>query len=157
MLYRFPLRMLRVDWLAAVSGKWLSRILLRDRVHDGEKIQGQPYRVPCKPVPPGTIVVDEDMYIIQSMPMKFLTTFPKSGITQCCTINSQERMYPSIDFGGRRQHWSANIEFPEEGYYEIWTRADDDRGYSRPQVLPAWNPRGYLNNACHRIAVKVTG
>jgi hypothetical protein len=22
-------------------------------------------------------------------------------------------------------------------------------------VLPGWNPRGYLNNACHRIAVKV--
>ena len=24
-----------------------------------------------------------------------------------------------------------------------------------PWVLPNWNPRGYLNNACHRIAVSV--
>jgi hypothetical protein len=23
-------------------------------------------------------------------------------------------------------------------------------------VLPGWNPRGYLNNACHRIALLVT-
>jgi sulfite oxidase len=23
-------------------------------------------------------------------------------------------------------------------------------------VLPGWNPRGYLNNACHRVAVRVT-
>jgi hypothetical protein len=26
---------------------------------------------------------------------------------------------------------------------------------SQPMVLPAWNPHGYLNNACHRIAVQV--
>jgi len=22
-------------------------------------------------------------------------------------------------------------------------------------ILPGWNPKGYLNNACHRIAIKV--
>jgi len=26
---------------------------------------------------------------------------------------------------------------------------------SQPMVLPGWNPKGYLNNACHRIAVQV--
>jgi hypothetical protein len=53
------------------------------------------------------------------------------------------------------QHWSASVEFPKAGYYEIWARAVDDKGVSQPIVIPGWNPRGYLNNACHRIAVMV--
>ena len=54
------------------------------------------------------------------------------------------------------QHWSATVYFAEPGYYEIWARAEDSNGNSQPVVLPGWNPRGYLNNACHRIAVGVT-
>jgi hypothetical protein len=23
------------------------------------------------------------------------------------------------------QHWSASIDFPEPGYYEVWARADE--------------------------------
>jgi hypothetical protein len=53
------------------------------------------------------------------------------------------------------QHWNAEVEFPEPGYYEIWARATDDQGGAQPMVLPGWNPKGYLNNACHRIAVQV--
>ncbi len=79
-------------------------------------------------------------------------------------------MFTSIDFGATWQqasiepaanrlawqHWSATVDFPESGYYEIWARAEDSNGNSQPVVLPGWNPRGYLNNACHRIAVGVT-
>ncbi|MEC7079990.1 MAG: hypothetical protein VXX10_06755, partial [Pseudomonadota bacterium] len=36
----------------------------------------------------------------------------------------------------------------------IWARAMDDRGRSQPMVVPGWNPRGYLNNASHRVAVQ---
>jgi hypothetical protein len=54
------------------------------------------------------------------------------------------------------QRWSAALDFPREGYYEIWARAVDSDGRSQPMVLPGWNPEGYLNNACHRIAVAVT-
>ena len=53
------------------------------------------------------------------------------------------------------QHWEKSVDFPSQGYYEIWARATDSAGKSQPMVLPGWNPRGYLNNACHRIAVKV--
>ncbi|MDH3795819.1 MAG: molybdopterin containing oxidoreductase, partial [Flavobacteriaceae bacterium] len=53
------------------------------------------------------------------------------------------------------QRFRANIKFPEKGYYEVWARATDSNGESQPMVLPGWNPKGYLNNACHRIAVKV--
>ena len=54
------------------------------------------------------------------------------------------------------QRWRAELEFPQSGYYEIWARATDSAGRSQPMVLPGWNPKGYLNNACHRIAVQVT-
>ncbi|MEX0362132.1 MAG: molybdopterin containing oxidoreductase, partial [Allomuricauda sp.] len=53
------------------------------------------------------------------------------------------------------QHFSATISFPKKGYYEVWAKATDQNGKSQPMVLPGWNPKGYLNNACHRIAIKV--
>ncbi|NCF60187.1 MAG: molybdopterin-dependent oxidoreductase [Gammaproteobacteria bacterium] len=49
----------------------------------------------------------------------------------------------------------TEVEFPESGYYEVWARATDSEGRAQPMVLPGWNPKGYLNNACHRIAVQV--
>ena len=180
-LHGYPLRMLCAGWPASVSGKWLTRILVRDRVHDGAKMTGKSYRVPCKPVAPGTDVADEDMCIIESMPVKSLITFPKSGLQHALSSSLQirghawagdrrvQRVFTSIDFGATWQaaklkkpanrlawqHWTSNVEFPETGYYEVWARAVDDKGVAQPIVLPGWNPRGYLNNACHRIAVMV--
>ena len=182
LLHGYPLRLMCAGWPASVSGKWLTKILLRNRVHDGEKMLGQSYRVPCKPVAPGASVADEDMCIIESMPVKSLITFPKSGISHAAGESLEIRGHAwagdlsvvdvstSIDFGATWQqasiepapnrlawqHWSATVDFPESGYYEIWARAEDSNGNSQPVVLPGWNPRGYLNNACHRIAVGVT-
>ena len=52
------------------------------------------------------------------------------------------------------QRWKTRITLPEFGYYELWARAIDENGKGQPMVLPGWNPKGYLNNACHRLAVK---
>ena len=181
-LHGYPLRMLCAGWPASVSGKWLKRILVRDREHDGAKMGGKSYRVPCEPVAPGSDVADADMCIIESMPVKSLITFPKSGVEHVLAEKLQFRghawagdrrvreVLTSIDFGATWQaaklqkpanrlawqHWSASVEFPQAGYYEVWARAVDELGISQPIVLPGWNPRGYLNNACHRIAVLVT-
>jgi len=177
----YPLRLVFGGFPASCSGKWLSKIVIRNKVHDGPKMTGQSYRVPCKPVAPGTKVKDEDMCIIEGMPTKSLITYPKSGATiqpdQNLNIrgkawtNTQQitSVEYSIDFGvtwqkcqlekpNNRYAWqifSAEIEFPQEGYYEVWAKATDALGNSQPMLLPGWNPRGYLNNACHRIAVKV--
>jgi DMSO/TMAO reductase YedYZ molybdopterin-dependent catalytic subunit len=180
-VHGFPLRLVCGGWPGSVSGKWLSHILVRDRVHDGEKMLGQSYRVPCQPVAPGASVADEDMCIIGSMPVKSLITSPRSGLEHGFDGELDVRGHAwagdlavesvgvSIDFGqtwlraqleapANRlawQRWRAAIRFPERGYYEIWTRATDNAGRSQPMVLPGWNPRGYLNNAAHRIAVRV--
>ena len=52
------------------------------------------------------------------------------------------------------QRWTAQIAFPEKGYYEIWARATDDGGEMQTFAIN-WNPKGYLNNTMHRIAVRV--
>ena len=49
---------------------------------------------------------------------------------------------------------AAKVNFPSHGYYEIWARATDKQGVSQPFAV-AWNPKGYMNNAMHRIAVLV--
>ena len=116
------------------------------------------------------------------MSVKSLITFPKSGIKSSVAKPLQVRghawagdnrikaVHISIDFGGTWQkaklkkavnrlawqHFTAIADFPEPGYYEVWARATDDAGRAQPMLLPGWNPRGYLNNACHRIAVMVT-
>lgn len=181
LVHGFPLRLVAGGWPASVSGKWVDRISIRNKVHDGTKMTGTAYRVPCEPVEPGAKVKDEDMCIIESMPVKSLITFPKSG----AMINKGQRleirghawagelevskMEFSIDFGSTWkdcsveapanrlawQHFSARVDFPKPGYYEVWARATDSRGVAQPMLLPGWNPKGYLNNACHRIAVKV--
>lgn len=175
-----PLRLVAGGWPASVSGKWLSELYIRDTVHDGKKMTGASYRVPCNPVAPGTDVPKEDMCIIESMPVKSIITFPRTGENREAGKPFEVRgkawagdlkvkkMYISIDFGATWQKvkledpinriawqkWSAQIILPMSGYFEIWARAVDENGKSQPMVLPGWNPRGYLNNACHRIAVQ---
>jgi len=175
-----PLRLVCGGWPASTSGKWLNRIVVRDRVHDGEKMEGSSYKVPCKPVAPGSQVPDEDMCIIEAMPVKSLITFPRSGLShpvaETLTLrghawagdSSVSEVCVSIDFGttwvkaelnravnrNAWQQWRAGLTLPQKGYYEIWARAVDAEGRSQPMVMPAWNPKGYLNNACHRIAVQ---
>jgi len=177
----YPLRLVFGGWPASCSGKWLDRIVIRNKVHDGKKMIGQAYRVPCKPVAPGEKVEDSQMCIIESMPVKSLITSPKTGamldLGKTLMIHGHAwagdltvaKMEYSIDFGSTWQscavtqpvnrhawqHFDAEIQFPESGYYEVWARATDSEGRSQPMLLPGWNPKGYLNNACHRIAIKV--
>lgn len=175
-----PLRLMFGGWAASTCGKWLKRIVIRDREHDGEKMTGHSYRMPRYPVAPGTKIPTEDMEIIAAMPVKSLITFPKSGSTLPLDEPLQVRghawtgedhiheMHISVDFGitwqkaqlqpARNryawQHWNTEIKLPKKGYYEIWARAVDNTGRSQPMVLPGWNPEGYLNNSCHRIAIQ---
>lgn len=181
LVHGYPLRLVAGGWPASVSGKWLNRISIRNKIHDGPKMTGTSYRVPCEPVAPGDKVKDEDMCIIESMPVKSLITYPKSGAIiekgQLLHIRGHawagelevSKMEYSIDFGASWnqctveaavnrlawQHFSASVQFPIKGYYEVWARATDSRGVAQPMLLPGWNPKGYLNNACHRIAVKI--
>jgi DMSO/TMAO reductase YedYZ molybdopterin-dependent catalytic subunit len=177
----YPLRLVVPGWPGSCSQKWLQRIWVRDQVHDGAKMTGTSYRVPKYPVAPGEKVPEEDFEIIESMPVKSLITFPDTGVEIAAGSpvtevrghawagdNKVAAVDISIDFGATWlsaeltqpvndfawQHFKTKVEFPARGYYEVWARASDDQGRSQPFAV-AWNPKGYLNNAMHRIAVRV--
>jgi len=180
-LHGFPVRAVTPGWPGSTSIKWLKRIFVRNKVHDGAKMTGHAYRIPKYPVPPGTNVPAEDMQIIESLPVKSLITRPHSKIkiskNQSLNVGGHawagdrkvKAMHVSYDFGATWmpcelkdpvnpyawQDWSATLNFPKKGYYEIWARATDNQGAMQPMVVPGWNPKGYLNNAMHRIAVYV--
>jgi hypothetical protein len=146
-------------------------------------MEGHSYKLPRNPVAPGTDVPATDEYykIIESMPVKSLITYPKTGATIGSATDLTVRGHAwagdhavkkveiSIDFGATWkeckleapvnrlawQHWNTSIKFPANGYYEVWVKATDDKGTAQPMLVPSWNPGGYLNNACERIAVKV--
>jgi DMSO/TMAO reductase YedYZ molybdopterin-dependent catalytic subunit len=149
----YPLRLVAGGWPASVSGKWLTRISVRDRVHDGTKMTGDAYRVPCNPVAPGEKVKDEDMCIIESMPVKSLITYPRSGamIKEGQKLNIRghawagelevQKMEYSIDFGSSWQpcviekaanrlawqHFSASIAFTKYGRVPRMLMEQDSR------------------------------
>ena len=178
----FPLRLVAPGWPGSTCGKWLRRLWVRDREHDGPKMTGHSYRVPKYPVAPGTEVSEEDMEMIQAMPVKSIITRPATGVElrfgdplairghAWCGDGPVQEMHASFDFATTWiraslaeprnpfawQRWEASLEFPTPGYYEVWARATDHRGRQQPMVVPGWNPRGYLNNAMQRISVRVS-
>ena len=175
-----PLRLVIPGWPGSCSQKWLTRVSLRDQVHDGEKMGGDSYRVPRHPVAPGAEVAEEDYVIIESMPVKSLITFPATNSAIAGSTREVRghawagdrkvsALDLSIDFGASWQaaeldepanpyawqNWRAQVSFPLPGYYEVWARATDDQGVMQPFAI-AWNPKGYLNNVLHRIALTVS-
>ena len=174
-----PLRLVVPGWPGACSQKWLRRVEIRDQVHDGPKMTGTSYRVPRYPVAPGDRVPEEDFDIIERMPVKSLVTAPEHGAVVAREIEvrghawSGDRTVSAVDIStdlgrtwmaaeldapvnpGAWQNWRRRIAFPQAGYYEVWSRASDSEGDVQPFAID-WNPKGYLNNSVHRIALRVT-
>ncbi|MBE7636497.1 molybdopterin-dependent oxidoreductase [Sneathiella sp. P13V-1] len=173
-----PLRLVVPGWPGSCSQKWLTRIYLRDIVHDGPKMTGTAYRVPNRPVEPGEKIDKKDFEIIHRMPVKSLVTAPATGATVAGSEvevrghawsgdRTVKQVDVSIDFGttwvtadldapvnsGAWQNWRLKVKLPEKGYYEIWARATDSEGEMQPHAIN-WNPKGYLNNTMHRVAVR---
>ena len=177
-----PLRLVVPGYPGSASGKWLKRLWVRTKVHDGAKMGGSSYRLPPYPVKPGTdIPVTEKWKIIEKMPVKSLITFPKSGLStkkrelevRGFAWTSAQKIIAvdvSCDYGQTWskahlsealnpyawQRWKVKLKFPGKGYYEIWARAKDSNGKMQPMVVGNWNPKGYLNNAMPRIAVQIS-
>lgn len=182
-LHGFPLRLIVPGYPASASQKYLNRIWIRDKEHDGAKMTGDSYRIPAYPVAPGTEVPEEDMVVLKEMPVKSIVTFPETGAEvkageevevrghAWCGKGDVASVQYSLDFGQTWQEaelepaanrfawqrWRARVTPPQHGYYEIWARAVDQDGIGQPPLSPVWNPRGYANNIQHRIALVAVG
>ena len=175
----YPLRIVCPGYPGSASGKWLKRIWVRDKVHDGPKMEAPSYSMPKYPVAPGQNVPLSDYEIIGHMPVKSLITSPRSGTTVGSNVEARgwawtsaesvSRVDVTVDFGRTWQRadlktarnrygwqrWRARLQIRKAGYYEVWARATDSTGEMQPMVVPGWNPKGYLNNAMPRIAIDV--
>ena len=176
-----PLRLVVPGWPGSCSQKWLTGIRLAPEKWSGAKMAPPSYSVPAFPVQPGAEVADEDFVTMGSMPVKSMITSPRSGETLSpgqSTLRLRGHAWAgdsavtkvelSNDFGNSWSEaplaplmnpfswatWEGDVSFPTHGYYEIWARATDDQGRVQPFSV-SWNPKGYLNNAMHRIAVLI--
>jgi DMSO/TMAO reductase YedYZ molybdopterin-dependent catalytic subunit len=176
----YPARLVVPGWIASCSQKWLTRIWVRNQVHDSKKMKGYSYRIPRYPVVPGSKPPESDMVIATAWIIKSMITQPAANTRlepgtpvkvrghAWAGEDQVESVYVSTDYG---RHWEkavlqrpanryawygfeTTVSFPDQGYYEIWARAEDDKGNTQPARQP-WNPKGYLSNVIHRLPVLV--
>jgi sulfite oxidase len=177
-----PLRLVIPGWPGSVSHKWLSRIWVRDKEHDGQGMKGTSYRVAIKPMIPGGKADDVNLKVLESMPVRSIITSPANGTRLAAGTRELKlrgaawdgelavrRVDVSIDFGAtwkptilatpRNRYdwrrWAASVKLPSDGYYEVWARATDSKGVAQPHIAGNWNPGGYGGNLMHRVAVLV--
>jgi sulfite oxidase len=177
-----PLRLVVPGWPGSVSNKWLTRIWVRDKVHDGPGMGGTSYSVAIKPMIPGGKADEKNFRTLESMPVRSIISSPANGTelpagTRELSLRGKawagdlavKQVDVSIDYGATWakaelgsprnrydwQLWQAKLKVPSEGYYEAWARATDANGAMQPHIAGAWNPQGYGGNALHRVAVLI--
>ena len=182
LVHGFPVRLIVPGWPGSVSAKWLTRIWLRDKPHDGQGMGGTSYRVPIAPMVPGDKPDEKNFRDLESMPIRSIITSPANGTKLAAGARelklrgaawagdyAVKEVHVSVDFGASWQkvkldkpknkydwqRWTATVKLPSDGYYEVWTRGTDQRGVMQPHVAGNWNPQGYGGNPMHRIAVLV--
>lgn len=181
-VHGFPLRLVIPGWPGSVSAKWLTRIWLRDRRHDGKGMTGTSYRVPIRPMVPGAPPDLKNFRDLESMPVRSIISSPADGATLPADTrsiavrgaawagdNDVAFVDVSIDGGATWQRanlapqrnpydwhrWSAAVACPGPGYYEILARATDVNGVAQPHAAINWNPQGYGANPMHRVTVTI--
>jgi DMSO/TMAO reductase YedYZ molybdopterin-dependent catalytic subunit len=177
-----PLRLIVPGWPGSLSTKWLTRLWIRDREHDGPGMGGFSYRLPRTPIAPGSEGDAADTVIIESMPVRSVITFPADGAilpagTRRLDVrghawagdNEVTSVELSVDRGA---HWSratvdppanryawqrfvATVDLATAGHHELWCKATDSRGSSQPILAENWNPQGYGANPVHRVRLFV--
>ena len=182
LIHGFPLRLVIPGWPASVSSKWLTRIWIRDRIHDGKGMGGTSYRVPITPMVPGGIPDLDDFRELESMPVRSIITNPPNNAKFAAGLReinlrgaawagdlTVQSVAVTIDHGATWQdatlapqrnpydwfRWTHRLTLPSDGYFEIWSRATDARGVAQPYTATDWNPQGYAANPMHRVAITV--
>jgi sulfite oxidase len=182
LIHGFPARLVIGGWPGSVSEKWLTRIWVRDKPHDGQGMGGTSYRVPTRPIVPGSNDDGKTFRDLESMPVRAIITNPGNGTKLAAGSRelklrgaswagdyTVKQVDLSIDFGATWtrakldkpknkydwQRWTATVKLPSDGYFEVWARGTDSRGVMQPHAAGNWNPQGYGGNPMHRIAVLV--
>jgi DMSO/TMAO reductase YedYZ molybdopterin-dependent catalytic subunit len=179
-LHGGPLRVVAPGFPASASQKWITRIEVRDREHDGERMLNLHYRlprVPVRPLAPGGRYDETLFEVITDVPVRAVITSPREGFALPAGTPLAVRGHAwaghtplakvelSVDGGASWQaaqlgplpdtfawrRFTATLAPPASGAVEIIARAGDAAGRTQPLASAPWNPRGYCNNTVHRV------
>ena len=177
-----PVRLLVPGWPGSLSQKWLTRIWVRDRIHDGAGMGGTSYRIPQRSIVPGSSNNGADFVEMESMPVRSILSSHAHGSRLPAGTRSLDlrgaawagdqtvrAVHASTDFGATWtemqvaapanrhawQRWTGRVALPADGYYEVWYRATDSQGRMQPHAPANWNPQGYGANPISRAAILV--
>jgi sulfite oxidase len=177
LLHGGPLRVVVPGYPGSASQKWISRIEILNREHDGARMTGFYYRLPKRPVRPGDDLDAADFDVITDMPVKSIVTRPQQGFTVPAGQPLAVRGFAwsghtplkrvEVSFDGARtwqearlgplpdpfawRRFEATLASPSRGPIEIVARATDANRRAQPLDSAPWNPRGYCNNMAHRV------
>jgi DMSO/TMAO reductase YedYZ molybdopterin-dependent catalytic subunit len=174
----FPARAVVPGWIGASWCKWLTEIRVLDKEFEGE-FMTEAYRVPCQPIPPGTLASDVNTRALTALNTKSIIAGPAHGATvktgavrihgAAWTSDAEITGVDISTDGGvtwRRAEleseraryawrlWNYTWKASEPGDYIVMSRATDSRGRCQPAVA-TWNPGGYLYDAIDQIKIHV--
>jgi DMSO/TMAO reductase YedYZ molybdopterin-dependent catalytic subunit len=177
-LHGFPLRAVVPGWEGAYAVKWLTRVQLIDKEHEGFFVKTA-YRYPNRRVAPGEAVDPKDMVPLTGLVVKSFINSPlegakfkpgkvrltgfawagESNITKVDVSMDNGSSWTPAKLGKERERYawqSFEYEFniAQPGSYLLMSRATDDKGNVQP-VAPQWNPSGYLWNVIDRVRINV--
>jgi DMSO/TMAO reductase YedYZ molybdopterin-dependent catalytic subunit len=177
-----PARLVFPGWPGSTGNKWLTRVWVRDKPHDGPGMGGTSYRVPTAPIVPGSSNNGATFRDMHSMPVRSVLTNVGNGArfaagTRAVPVRGAawagektvSAVHTSVDFGATWQamavaapankydwqRWTGSVALPSDGYFEIWYRATDSDGTAQTLVAGPWNPQGYGGNPISRAAILV--
>ncbi|MCS6890127.1 MAG: sulfite oxidase, partial [Rhodovarius sp.] len=177
-----PVRLLVPGWPGSLSQKWLTRITTLPQPHTGAGMGGTSYRIPVRPIVPGSNNDGRDFVEMESMPVRSILSSHAHGTRLPAGTRQLDlrgaawagdltvsAVHVSIDYGQTWQQmqlsapvnryawqrWQGRITLPSDGYFEIWYRATDSEGRMQPHAPANWNPQGYGANPISRIAILV--
>jgi DMSO/TMAO reductase YedYZ molybdopterin-dependent catalytic subunit len=164
----------------SASQKWITRIEIRDREHDGERMLNLHYRLPrvsVRPLRRGERYDEALFEVITDIPVRAVITSPAEEFAAPAGVPLSIRGHAwsghtplakvELSSDGGRSWWAADLgplpdtfawrQFsailapPVAGAIELIARASDTQGRTQPLDSVAWNPRGYCNNTAHRV------
>ena len=180
-LHGFPLRLIVPGWEAAASTKWITNIVVSDAEASGFFMQTA-YRIPNRPVAPGTLVDPKDTVPYTTLSVKSIFTNPLEGtivptgssiqlrgfawageadITRVDVSTDAGRTWNTavLDSDKARYTWRRfrYLWKPSAaGLFVVMSRATDSQGRTQP-MSASWNPSGYMYNVADKIQINVKG
>lgn len=171
-LHGYPVRVLVPGYIGARSVKWLHHIRVQTSPSDNY-YQQVAYKLQ-------RTNSDMDGLMLGELPVSCAICTPQSGVVLragqvevCGYALAGSRAVARVDVsadGGRTwraaellpdagpwawRRWQVHLEFAP-GKHELIARAWDDAANTQPeQIETVWNPKGYMNNAWHRLQVIV--